>query len=229
MDTDTTPLLELQGIECGAVKPLDLLLGAGESAMIFIEAEQVRQRLVDLLSLVSPTNHGRVMMLGYDPAQLSESERYALLRRVAVIASNGGLVSNLKAWENLLLADWYHNGGDIAAREERVLEICQQLGQKKDDAVAMMGKLPDALDLYERRVVAVARAVLLEPNVLVYDNLFGGLDRARALKLRNGARLFQEGRADRASLYLCSEDAVSKGVIADHVIHMGDSGENSIS
>jgi len=74
------------------------------------------------------------------------------------------------------------------------------------------------LSLYERRVVALARAMLMEPDILIYDFTFAGLERDAAQQLMKLTGEFHGRKAGRVSLYLCPDDAVSARLAADSTI-----------
>ena len=90
----------------------------------------------------------------------SDTQRKAVLDTFAeqpnsaVVANNGGLISNLRVWENLALPVQYRNiqlGGKF---EENVVNLLEKCGVRDEQSFsALMFKLPDQLSLYEKRLV----------------------------------------------------------------------------
>jgi ABC-type transporter Mla maintaining outer membrane lipid asymmetry ATPase subunit MlaF len=95
----------------------------------------------------------------------------------AIVPADGGLIANLKVWENLVLPASYHGTPDYSALESRAAQILAQFGVAGERFEALCTALPDHLGRYERRLCAFVRALLTEPGLMVYDSLFDGLTR----------------------------------------------------
>jgi ABC-type transporter Mla maintaining outer membrane lipid asymmetry ATPase subunit MlaF len=130
----------------------------------------------------------------------SESQRAALLKNlgeqagVVIVPHNGGLISNLRVWENIVLPVQYH-GIEVAGKlEDAVAQLLVQCGLEDETAVSgLLLKLPDQLSLYEKRLVGFVRAMLMSPELVIYDSLIEGLSRkelARAVKFDRIFRLY---------------------------------------
>src|SRR4051812_45547592 len=111
-----------------------------------------------------------------------------LLRRlrsaapVAVVAPRGGLIGNLKVWENLVLPASYGGGRDLGRLERRAESFFRALGVARDRFVELCNLLPERLTEFERRLVAFVRGLLAEPEIMLYDGLFDGLARPEVQK-----------------------------------------------
>ncbi len=130
----------------------------------------------------------------------SESQRAALLKNlgdqagVVIVPHNGGLISNLRVWENIILPVQYH-GMEVAGKlEDNVAQLLFQCGVEDDEAASgLLLKLPDQLTLYEKRLVGFVRAMLMSPELIIYDAIIEGLSRkelARAVKFDKVFRLY---------------------------------------
>ena len=93
------------------------------------------------------------------------------MRRIGFVPANGGLLSNLNAWENISLPIAYHAAEPRGALAE-VHALLNELGGVDD---ALLAKLPDDMTLYERRLAAYIRALLEAPDLLVVDDAETGL------------------------------------------------------
>jgi len=116
------------------------------------------------------------------------------------------------------LPAWYHRGLTAEQAERPVAEMFEQLESGEAGLKRRMGELPGQLSLYERRVVALARAMLMEPDILIYDFTFAGLERDAAQQLMKLTGEFHGRKAGRVSLYLCPDDAVSARLAVDNTI-----------
>jgi predicted ABC-type transport system involved in lysophospholipase L1 biosynthesis ATPase subunit len=211
-------MIRFERVTKGPVRNLSFNFESGGTAKILFDSEDRKNILFGLLAGLQRPEAGRILFFGEDLFAHEENERLALFRRIGVVPAHGGLISNLKAWENLLLPAWYHRGLTAEQAERPVAEIFDQLGPGETGLKQRMGELPGQLSLYERRVVALARAMLMEPDILIYDFTFTGLERDAAQRLMKLTGEFQGRKAGRVSLYLCPDDAVSARLAADSTI-----------
>ena len=129
----------------------------------------------ELLAAVNdlrPRTGARLTLLGEDVGSLGEAARARLLRRVGFVPAGGGLLSSLNAWENISLPVAYHAPQKLRAALAEVHALLDELGGVDDD---LLGKLPEHMTLYERRLAAYLRALLERPDLLVAENLATGL------------------------------------------------------
>lgn len=211
-------MIRFERVTKGPVRNLSFDLERGRTAKILFDSEDRKNILFSMLAGRQRPETGKILFFGEDLFAYTENERLALFRRIGVVPADGGMISNLKAWENLLLPAWYHRGLTAEEAERPVAEILDQLGPGEAGLKQRLGELPDRLSLYERRVVALARAMLLEPDVLIYDFIFAGLERDAAQRLMKLTGEFHGRKAGRVSLYLCPDDALSARLPADRII-----------
>jgi phospholipid/cholesterol/gamma-HCH transport system ATP-binding protein len=213
-------MIRFERVTKGPVRNLSFDLDSGGSAKMLFDSEDRKNILFGLLAGLQRPEAGKVLFFGEDLFAHEEKERLVLFQRIGVVPAHGGLISNLKAWENLLLPAWYHRGLTAEQAERPVAEIFDQLEPGEAGLKQRMGELPGQLSLYERRVVALARAMLMEPDILIYDFTFTGLERDTAQRLMKLTGEFHGRKAGRVSLYLCPDDAVSARLMADQTINL---------
>ena len=119
-----------------------------------------------------PRAGARLFLLGADVARLPEPQRLALLGRVGFVPAQGGLISSLNGWENITLPVAYHSPGRLPQLHDEVQDVIDDLGGVEDN---LLGKLPEEMTLYEKRLCAYTRAVLEKPRLLVTEGLAVGL------------------------------------------------------
>lgn len=171
------PLAEVAGLrldEAGEAAALDLALRPGEALHLHGPVEAGSAVLRALVGLDRPRG-GEVRLLGEDPGGLSRRRAAALLARVGWLPRQGALLANLTLRENLLLPLEFHGVADGPARAAAALA---RFGL--DDAPALR---PELVPLPVRRRVALARAVLLDPALLLLDDPLDDLDEASAADL----------------------------------------------
>lgn len=131
-----------------------------------------KDELLAAMYELNPRKGARLVLLGTEVGALPEAGRLALLRRVGFVPAHGGLMSSLNAWENISLPVAYHAPGKLAAVLDEVRALLDDLGGVDDN---LLGKLPEDMTLYERRLAAYIRALLESPELLVVESPAAGL------------------------------------------------------
>jgi putative ABC transport system ATP-binding protein len=156
-----------------ALEGVSLVAEPGSSLAIMGPSGCGKSTLLGLIGGLETPSSGRVEVAGEEISALPASERARLRRQaLGLVFQADNLLPFLTAVENvgLQLALCGAKGGD-----ERCLEVLSQLGL---DGVA--DKLPDQLSGGERQRVAVARAVVHGPRVILADEPTGSLDAANS-------------------------------------------------
>jgi ABC-type transporter Mla maintaining outer membrane lipid asymmetry ATPase subunit MlaF len=157
----------------------------------------------------------------------SESQRSALLNNlgdqagVVIVPHNGGLISNLRVWENIVLPVQYH-GIEVAGRlEDNVAQLLVQCGLEDEAAVSdLLLKLPDHLSLYEKRLVGFVRAMLMSPELIIYDSMNEGLSRKELARVVKFDKVFRLYFPFRTSVLVSFEEYKDKDDPRYLVIHL---------
>ena len=146
-------------------------LPKGETKAIFGTAGSGKSTILKLaLGLVKP-DRGHIYTLGQDVTAMKEEDLFELRRRVGIVFQESALFDSLTVRENVAFR--LYEEGDVPESEieERVREVLRFV------------ELEHTLDLYPaelsggmRRRVAIARAIITQPEVLLYDSPTGGLD-----------------------------------------------------
>ena len=146
-------------------------LGRGESKAIFGVAGSGKSTILKLaLGLMKP-DAGRIYVLGDDVTQMREEELFALRRRVGMVFQESALFDSLTVRENVafrLLEEGQVSGEELERRVREALRFVEL-----EDTV---DKFPAELSGGMRRRVAIARAIITQPEILLYDSPTGGLD-----------------------------------------------------
>jgi phospholipid/cholesterol/gamma-HCH transport system ATP-binding protein len=127
-----------------------------------------------LLRLITGQVHaerGSVRVFGAEVASLSNRELFALRRRMGMLFQNGALLTDLDVYENVAFPLREHT--DLPE------SLVRQLVLTKLHAVGLRGAarlMPSELSGGMARRVALARAIVMDPEILIYDEPFVGLD-----------------------------------------------------
>ncbi len=157
---------------------------------------------------------GRVTAFGQDIAQLSGEALRQLRQRMGVLFQQGALFTDLNVFENVAFPLREHTRISEAQIQERVLEKLDAVGLK---AAAHL-RISEISGGMARRV-ALARAIVLEPELILYDEPFAGLD---PISLGITARLSRDltDKLGCASV-LITHDVKESFLIADQVYMVG--------
>jgi phospholipid/cholesterol/gamma-HCH transport system ATP-binding protein len=150
---------------------LDLTVRQGSITAVMGPSGTGKTTLLRLLTGQAYASAGQVRVLGQDVGSLKRRDLFALRRRLGVLFQNGALLTDLNVFENVAFPVREH-----AKLPEPVL---RRLVLMKLEAVGLRGaeKLrPQELSGGMARRVALARAIVLDPELLIYDEPFVGLD-----------------------------------------------------
>jgi phospholipid/cholesterol/gamma-HCH transport system ATP-binding protein len=146
-------------------------LPKGETKAVFGAAGSGKSTLLKLaLGLLKP-DRGQIYTLGQDIVHMKEEDLFALRSRVGIVFQESALFDSLTVRENVAFR--LYEEGDVPESqiEARVREVLRFV-----ELEHTLDKFPAELSGGMRRRVAIARAVITQPEVLLYDSPTGGLD-----------------------------------------------------
>lgn len=154
-----------------AERPLDLAVGRGEMVCLIGPKATGKTQLLRALAGLEPPAAGTVDLLGRRTAALDAEGWLDLRRRAAFITSDAPLLSVVEAVVNVTLPALYHRIGEPAAVRAEAIALLEKLGWHGD-----LTLLPAFLDEHQRRLLALARCLILKPVVLFVDEPFRMID-----------------------------------------------------
>lgn len=183
---------------------------AGTSTLLVTSREDESSALLRLLVGMVRPQSGSLHVLDQFVTDLSPDQLYQLRRQIGCIPFQGGLVSNLKMWENITLPLLYANGAVDESQTETALAYLERLEFRGEVMV-----LPAHLTLYEKRITAFVRAALQQPQLMVYCNSLDGISNAARAIFSSVALDFHRSSPGRTSLFLTSSADVAKELAVD--------------
>lgn len=175
--------------------------------------------IVDLPSLAPGCSY--CIVLRSDARRVELLQELSARKDVAVVAHDGGLIGNLNVWENLSLPVHYHASQIGGGLEGRVMELFRHCGLPGDREIRrLFRKLPGELSLYERRLAGFVRAMLVEPELMVYDRIYDGLARDDASRMVRLDSLFHFYFPFRISVLLSYDERGEAGNPRQHIMHL---------
>jgi phospholipid/cholesterol/gamma-HCH transport system ATP-binding protein len=142
----------------------------GETKALFGVAGSGKSTLLKLAMGLMRPDSGRIFVLGEEVTRMSEQELFVLRRRVGIVFQESALFDSLKVYENVAFR-LMEEGIAADEIERRVREALRFVELERT-----YDMFPSELSGGMRRRVAIARAIITEPEVLLYDSPTGGLD-----------------------------------------------------
>lgn len=153
-------------VSCGQVVVIMGRSGSGKSTLLEISA-----------GLKEPLS-GKVLWGGRDIRDLSVSELTAERRKVGFVFQHHALISNLTVFDNIALPLRYHS-----SMPDKTLQVMVNQHLDKFKIGELCDTLPEALSVGQARLVSIARALIMRPELLFLDEPVGGLDPVIARKI----------------------------------------------
>jgi phospholipid/cholesterol/gamma-HCH transport system ATP-binding protein len=145
-------------------------LKRGETKVLFGVAGSGKTTILKLvLGLVKP-DHGQIHVLGRKVTEMPEDELFELRRNIGMVFQESALFDSLTVKENVAFR-LMEEGLSEEEVHQRVVEALRFV--ELEHTVEMM---PSELSGGMRRRVAIARAIITQPEILLYDSPTGGLD-----------------------------------------------------
>jgi predicted ABC-type transport system involved in lysophospholipase L1 biosynthesis ATPase subunit len=132
-----------------------------------------KSRLIAALLDLQAQPGARLALLGVDTGSLTPAARRALRSRVAFLPASGGMISNLNGWENIVLPLGYRDARRVKGAAPQVYALIERLGASPR---ALLAKLPEEMTLYEKKLAGYVRILLGAPELVVAEDLAGGLE-----------------------------------------------------
>ncbi|HZD31418.1 MAG TPA: ATP-binding cassette domain-containing protein [Candidatus Angelobacter sp.] len=171
----TETLLRFEDVSIAFDNPvldqISFSLVKGETKVLLGEAGTGKTIILKLaLGLIKPDS-GRITALGQEISSMPEKDLYAVRRQIGMVFQESALFDSLSVEENVAYRLIEETGDITDEIHARVLEALEfvELGHTYN-------LFPSELSGGMRRRVAIARAIITQPEALLYDSPTGGLD-----------------------------------------------------
>jgi phospholipid/cholesterol/gamma-HCH transport system ATP-binding protein len=134
--------------------------------------------LRSLIGLERPDG-GQIIIDGKDISKGSESDLVELRKRVAYVFQGGALFDSMNVYENLAYPLREHTKISEAEIEKKILATLKSFGLQGADKT-----MPANLSGGMQKRVGLARAIILDPEIILYDEPTAGLDPYNTKKIQ---------------------------------------------
>ncbi len=157
---------------------LNLSLLKGEILAIFGGSGTGKSvALRSLIGLEKPDS-GEILFRGHDITKLKESQLIDVRKKIAYVFQNGALFDSMTVEENLAYPLIEHTKLNDEQIREKIRALLALIGMQGSEQL-----LPASLSGGMQKRVGLARAIILEPEIILYDEPTAGLDPQNTIKL----------------------------------------------
>jgi len=152
------------------LKDISFQVKHGETRLLLGPAGGGKSVLLKLANGLLRPDSGRIFIFGHEITAMHENEIFELRSSVGMVFQEGALFDSMNIRDNVGFQLMEHHVPDdeVDSRVEEALKFVELDGT--------MEKFPSQLSGGMRRRVAIARAIIARPSLLLYDSPTGGLD-----------------------------------------------------
>jgi len=177
---DDGVILHLEGVyksfgQTEVLRGVDLQVQAGQTTVVIGPSGCGKSVLLKhMIGLLKP-DAGKVFFRQHEISHLDEKHLAPIRRRMGFLFQGGALFDSMTVEENICFPMVEHRVGTDASRKTRAAEVLAMVGLD-----GLQFRLPEELSGGQKKRVALARAIALNPQVIFYDEPTTGLDPIRA-------------------------------------------------
>ena len=206
-------LFKVGDLEVMALRGISVSIKQGEFVVITGRNGSGKSTLLRILGLLDVPTEGSILLNGKEVSKMRELERSKLrLKQLGYIFQEYALVAELTALENIMLPAMMLK--PIADCRKRAKELLKKVGLEKKAE-----NLPRQLSGGEQQKVAIARALVNNPEIIFADEPTANLDTTAA---KGVLELFQHLHHDEGHTVVMITHEPEETSVADRVVQLSD-------
>jgi phospholipid/cholesterol/gamma-HCH transport system ATP-binding protein len=166
---------------------IDLSVSAGETVAVLGRSGTGKSVLLKLMIGLQKPDSGSIRILGKEIAGLEMNALNEIRKKLGFLFQQSALYDSLSVEENVAFPLRRHTTLSETERRQRVRELLASVGLERD-----LGKMPSEISGGMQKRVALARAIALAPEVVLFDEPTTGLDPITASEIGKLIRDLQE-------------------------------------
>lgn len=189
----TAPVIALRDIykAFGAnevLRGVDLDVMRGENVVVLGRSGTGKSVLIKIISGMMPPDAGSVQVLGQDVEALGIKELQTLRLKIGFSFQNSALYDSMTVKENLEFP-LVRNKRQLTRKQvnEAVVSVLDAVGLSQT-----LNQLPSELSGGQRKRIGIARTLILQPQIMLYDEPTAGLDPITSTEINGLIRQVQE-------------------------------------
>lgn len=212
-------LFRRSGVEVRALRGVSLSIARGRTLAVIGESGSGKSTLARCIVRLEASTSGQICFGGTDLTRLNKRQLRPFRPRIQLIlqGSSAAINPGFRSWEVVAEPLRIQKRGTTAQQKSTALECMQQVGLSAD----LAERLPHQLSGGQLQRLAIARALVLNPEFLVLDEPFTGLDVSIQAQIANLLLGLQRQRA--LTYLLIVHDLAMASNLADEIaiLHNG--------
>lgn len=186
-------------VETHALSKVNFTIQKGDYISISGPSGCGKSTLLSLLGLLDTTSEGKYVLAGHDVSDISKSERARIRNQeIGFVFQSFNLISDLSVEENIELPLTYRNNLNNEQRNKMVKEALEKV-----DMSHRAKHFPSQLSGGQQQRIAVARAIVGNPSIILADEPTGNLDSKNAIAVMD---LLDKLHAEGATICMVTHD-----------------------
>lgn len=170
--------VEILRKELVVLKHVDFTLHSGEFVYFIGKVGSGKSSLLKTMYAEVPIENGSAAVFEFDLRKIKARKIHLLRRRIGIVFQDFQLLTDRTVHENLMFVLNATGWKDKVQKEERIIKVLTQVGMLKKSY-----KMPHELSGGEQQRIAIARALLNDPELILADEPTGNLDPETAVQI----------------------------------------------
>ncbi|MFP4458304.1 MAG: ABC transporter ATP-binding protein [Candidatus Zixiibacteriota bacterium] len=199
------------------LKGIDLEIADGETIIILGRSGSGKSVTLKLILRLLLPDEGRIFVDGEDTTEYSESQMMRIRKKIGMLFQGSALFDSMSVWENLAFPLREHTKLTLHEMDERIEELLYYV-----DMSGTENKSPAELSGGMKKRIALARAMIMKPKYIFYDEPTTGLDPITAMTIND--LIVKTSKEHGITSVVVTHDMVSAFYVGDRFsfLHDGD-------
>lgn len=198
------------------LKGISIDLYKGENLIVLGKSGSGKSVLIKCIAELLKPDSGHIRVLGEDLGELDRKELADIRKKIGFLFQSGALYDSMTVKDNLIFPlERMKKKFSKQEMEQKILEALDNVGLK-----SALNKMPSELSGGMRKRIALARTIVVDPQIMLYDEPTTGLDPITSGEI---SKLINEVQHKyRTSSIIITHDIACAREIADRVIMLKD-------
>jgi phospholipid/cholesterol/gamma-HCH transport system ATP-binding protein len=190
---------------------INLHVAQGETLAVLGRSGTGKSVLLKLIIGLQKPDSGSVRIAGQEMAELDSTQLNQVRKKVGFLFQQAALYDSLSVEENVAFPLARHAGMSDADQKKRVQELLAGVGMEKE-----LQKMPSEISGGMQKRVGLARALALDPNIVLFDEPTAGLDPITAAEI--GKLILELKKKRKMTTVVVTHDIHNAKVFSDRLV-----------